>query len=241
MAITRGQVSTLGVVGSGTTASTSWGTNPVAGSKVLVAVQINDVSSVLTVTDNGATPRTFTLDATANGNGSITPVYIYRADNITLPGAGSYAVTVSTSGVAHGIQAGGVEYKGVKAGGPTATNSNNVTTGNVSVTTNNVTPSAAGALYFSTFFDNTGLNPETITLTGSGFIEQFTQVNGASNWAGGVADKIDAGGPTSTGCSWTIGDSTTWNAAIVVYDAATPGMFPKSILANQAVMRSAVW
>ena len=73
MAIIRGQVSTLGVTGSGTSISTTWGTNPAAGSKVIVAVQFSDLSSFLTVTDNGTIPSTFTLDASSTGSRDLIP------------------------------------------------------------------------------------------------------------------------------------------------------------------------
>ena len=232
MSITRGQVSTLGVIGSGTSVTTIWGTNPTAASKILVAVQYSDVAADLTVSDNGTSPSVFSLDASATASGTASPVYLYRADSISLPGTGNYAVTVTSSGTAHTIQAGGVAYSGAPAGGPSSTHANNATSS--SVTTGSVTPGATGALFFAAFTDDTSANPETITLTGSGFTEQFTQTNGSSYWAFDVADKIDAGGPTSTACTWTLGDGPAYNAVIATYPAtaaagtatALLGLFP---------------
>lgn len=221
MTITRGQVSTLGVTGSGTTITTTWGTLPAAGSKVLVAVQYPDPDTDLTVADNGSPQTTFTLDGSATGSGTATQVYLYRGDSISLPGSGSYSVTVTSSGTLHTIQAGGVAYTGVKTGGPVS--SGNPSGTGTAVSTGNATPAAAGALFFAVFFDDTGLSPETITLTGSGFSQQFIQTNGSSFWAGAVADKIDAAGPTATPCTWTLGDSAGWNAIIAAYDAVTSG------------------
>lgn len=225
-------MSTLGVIGSGTSVSTIWGTNPAAGSKILVAVQYSDVSSDLSVSDNGTSPGVFSLDASATASLTAPPVYLYRADGITLPGAGNYAVTVTSSGTAHTVQAGGVAYSGAPAGGPSSTHANNATSS--SVTTGTVTPGATGALFFAAFFDDTGSSTETITLTGSGFTQQFVQVNGSSYWAGAVADKIDAGGPTATACTWTLGDTPAYNAIIATYPASAPagtsnvflGVFP---------------
>src|SRR6266568_7619818 len=121
MAITRGQKSSLAAVGSGTSLAVTWSANPSAGNTILVFVQCANVPT--TVADNGTTPSTFTLDkSTAGGQGA----YIYRASNITLPSAGSYSVTVTTS-VSTTIGAAGIEYAGVASGAPTATNSSSGT------------------------------------------------------------------------------------------------------------------
>ena len=82
-------------------------------------------------------------------------------------------------------------------------------------------PAAAGALFFAAFFDDTSSASETITLTGSGFTQQFIQVNGSSFWPALSPTRSTSGGPTATACTWTLGDSPAWNAVIVTYDAAT--------------------
>lgn len=190
----------------------TWTANPALGSKVLVAVfgSTNVPSSVV---DNGSTPSSFTQDAivTASGHSSM----IYRADNITLPAAGSYAVTVNfaSSTTASG---GGVAYLGVKPGGPTATNTGTAT--GTAVSSGAVTPAAPGALAFAVFDDHSGLNPETITLTSAGYTERFTQVNGSAFNAGGCADALLSTAAATT-ATWTLGDSVLWGAAIAVYDA----------------------
>jgi hypothetical protein len=213
--ISRGNKSTLAVTAAISTTIT-WTTNPFPGQKILIAVLSTSSAGPTSVIDNGTTPRTYTRDASSTGSGHGT--FIYRADNITLPTTGNYTVTITYSG-STAIVAGGVAYSGVKTGGPTATNAGNGT--GTSVTSNTATPSAASALFFGAFEDQSGLNPETITLTAAGFIQQFLQTNGASNNASAIADKIDHAGPTGTAVTWTLGDSVAWDAAIAVYDAVS--------------------
>lgn len=212
MAITRDQPSALFAAG-GTTAAVTWSVNPTAGSKVLLAFTFPNAVTVSSVKDNGTSQTTFTQDL---NNGRL---FFFRGDNISLPSSGSYIVTITLSGAGGGTTAFGYSYLGVKSGGPTSSNSGTGTS--TSVATGSATPAAAGALFFGAFEDSSSANPETITLTGSGFIEEATQTNGATLVCGGFADKIDSGGPTATPCTWTLGDSVAWVAGIVTYDAAS--------------------
>jgi hypothetical protein len=218
MAITRGQKSTIGQIGSGTTVTTTWGTNPTAGSKVIVCVQCG--ATPTSVKDNGAVQGTFTLDKSQTaGKGA----FIYRLDGLHLPSSGSYAVTVTiaSSGT---IQAWGIELIGAATGAASATNSGTSTSTSVS------TGAVAGAGYvIACFSDGNGANPSTVTYTGPG-TSQVIVTNGSSFWPFAVADNLTSSSDTET---WTV-TSSTWGAAIATYAAAAT---PK-LLSALAVHRS---
>ena len=149
---TKGQ-SALVQVGSGTTATATFSTNPAAGNTILVFVQT--AGTITSVADNGSTATAFTRDAfTTAGKGA----YIYRANNITLPASGSYRVTVSTT-AASTIQVQAIEFAGLASGPPSATNTGSGT--GTAVSTNSVT-SGGDAVFFGGFSDNSGLNPQEI-------------------------------------------------------------------------------
>jgi hypothetical protein len=132
VSIVRGQKSTLASAASGASLATSWGTNPVAGSTVLIFVQYNVVPT--SVVDNGTTPSTFTLDkSTTAGKGA----HVYRANNISLPSAGAYSVTASLPSSTQAISIMGIAYTGVVPGAPRATNNGGAT--GTAVTTNAAT------------------------------------------------------------------------------------------------------
>lgn len=218
---TRGAASALFANGSTLTGTVTWsGTQPAAGQKVLVYMQFNDVISALntTLTDNGTTPRSFSLDKAVNATPGI---YIWRADNITLPSAGNYAVSITmVSPVTVGtLVAGGVSYSGVAAGGPTATNQGSGTS--TAPSAGAVTPAGAGALYFGAFADQSPLSAETITINWAAGTQQFTEVNGSSFWCSGCADSVSGTGAQTP--AWTLGDNVAWVAIAAVYDAPASG------------------
>lgn len=211
MAITRDQKSTIGQVGSGTSVATTWATAPTAGSTVLVAVQC--VVSITSVADNGSPSRTFTQEK-ASPN-STDGFFIFRANNVQ-PG-GTYTVTVTPSAAGHTIQAWGQSYLNVQPGAPTA--SNNASGTGTAMSTGAAAPAAAGGLVFGGFSDDTSLNPETITFTGSApQTEQVRNTNGSSFAAMAAADALTG---TSQNFTWTIGDSQPWGGCVVAYDAAS--------------------
>jgi hypothetical protein len=214
VAITRDQVSSVYTSAGTASAVVTWPTLPAAGSKVLVAIGLSS-GGITSVKDNGTSVSTFVLDSPVETESNT--IQVYRADGISLPSAGSYTVTVTLPSSQY-VFGGGVSYWGVAAGGPTASNGG-VNGGSASVATGSVTPARAGALFFAGFVDESSSNPETITLSGAGFSEQLTETNG-SNVCGGIADQIAAGGPSSTACTWTLGDTPGWCAVIVSYDAA---------------------
>lgn len=194
------------------TITLTWATPPAAGSKVLVSVCSATGPTVVSVTDNGVTPATFSQDAAASAFGAFVDVYIYRADDITLPPAGPYEVTVTFTANTFGF-ATGASYLGVATGAPAAQNSASGTSG--SVTTGSITPPAAGALALAIMTDDSGLNPESITLTAAGWTDQGTFTNGGIE-AGAVADII-APDTAAQAATWTLGDSPDWLALIATY------------------------
>jgi hypothetical protein len=208
---TQGQ-SALVQVGSGTTATAMFSTNPAAGNTILVFVQT--AGTITSVVDNGSTPTTFTADVfTTAGKGA----YIYRANNITLPASGSYKVTVAIT-AAGTIQVKAIEFAGLASGPPSATNTGSGT--GTAVATNSVT-SGGDAVFFGGFSDNSGLNPQSITFNsaGAGFTQDFVNTNGSSYWPAAEASATVTGTATMS-ISWTIGTSSAWGAAIAVYPAA---------------------
>ena len=200
---------------------------PVAGQKIVVVLWT--ANTITSVTDNGTTPRTF-INA---GNSFATPgnrkSYVFYADNITLPSAGSYTVTVATSG---GLptSGGGLALAGAKAGAPTSING---ASGNSSLaSTGTVIPSLQGAMYVAAFTDDTAVNPETITLNATGFTQEFLQTS-TTFTVGAAAYSTDTAGPSSTICNWTLGDTTNYAGVIAVWDPINP---PPT-----GIMRTAVW
>jgi hypothetical protein len=214
LTITRGQISSQLINSDG--GVVTWGTDPTAGQKILIAIWSTSAETITSVIDNGTSPTTYTQDFTQSSGGHA--VWIYRADGITLPGSGSYGATVSTGNQGHNVLAGGIAYSGVLTGGPTATNSSTGTS--TTPATGAVTPAAAGALFFGLFSDASA-NNDSITINGAPFTEQFTATDGTIYSPGAAADRIDSGGPSSTSASWTIGASTAWVGGIATYDAAS--------------------
>ena len=238
--ITRGQksglASTSGSSAPAGPAVVTWPSSPAAGSKVLVAVAISDYEVITSVKDNGVTQSTFTADVVEGQSGNDS-VYIYRADGITLPGSGAYEVTIELS-ESQWVTAGGIAYEGVQAGGPTASNA--ATNTNTTAVTGSVTPDAAGALFFALFTDSSGSSSETITLGGSGWTEQFTQVNNVTTQDAGIADQIASGGPSATSATWTFSPSGDgWNAGIACYDAGGGGSTSFTVKVTDADSRTA--
>ena len=211
MTVTRDQTAT-GQTGNASSVTLTWPTSPTAGSKAIVVVQTE--GTVSTVKDNGAVQSTFTQDQLFTGPGG--DLCVYRADGIHLPSSGSYTVTI-TFGAADPFAASGRTYLGVATGAPASTNDNTGTS--TTETTGNVTPSASGSLIVGGFANDSGLDPETITLTTSGASALYTNDNG-NDLCGGAADIIPAN-TTSQGLTWTTGDSVDWAAHVVVYSPAS--------------------
>lgn len=235
MAIVRGALSTpIVAVGSGQVGSIIWGgTQPAAGSKVLLFVQFNAAVTTgnTTVVDNGTSQRSFALDrAVTTGKGCS----LWRADNITRPASGNYTVTWTTTLSVGTIGAGGIAYAGVAAGGPTATNIGSGT--GTAVSCGAVSPAGPGALYIGLFSDGSSVNPETITPTWASATQEFVQTNGSSLWPWACADLIGSGAQTPT---WTLGDSIVWGGFSAVYDAAGAAP-PARLLAGRTPLRPAM-
>jgi hypothetical protein len=196
----------------------TFGSNPAAGSKVVVSIGSTFTETVTSVTDNAG--NTYTLDATQANSTINHSVWIYRADNIALPGAGTLAVTIHTGGQGHTIS-GSVETRtGFAAGGPTQTNVTGLSTSaSSSVNSGSVTPLAAGA-WFAGVVATGGATNSAITLTSAGWTQQASFTDGTTYTPVASADKVDSGGPTATAATWTLTTAATWLTAIAVYDAA---------------------
>ena len=198
-------------VGSGTTATATFATNPTAGNTILVFVQT--AGTITSVVDNGSSSTAFTRDAvTTAGKGA----YIYRANTITLPASSSYKVTVTTAALAT-IQVKAIEFAGLVSGPPSATNTGS---GTGTAVTSSVT-STGDAVFFGGFSDNSTQNPQSITFdsTGAGFVQDFVNTNGSAYWPAAEASAIVTGAATES-ISWTLGSSSAWGAAIAVYPVA---------------------
>lgn len=219
MSIVRGNKSTRVDV-TALTATTTWTTAPTAGQSVRVFVW-GSFTATPTVKDNGSPQTTFTLRASKTDSTNVLGCWIFQGDNISLPGAGSYSVTVTFTGSANSFSCGGLAYSNVATGAPTATNTN---TGTGTSFSTGAVSNASNALYCACYVDNAG-GPDTISV-GGGFTDQFNLDDGTTFDAGAGADLINATG--SQTCTWT--DSTvsrTWSACIATWPeaaaaAATP-------------------
>lgn len=215
-------------VGSGTTATATFATNPTAGNTVLVFVQAR--AGVSSVIDNGSPSDTFTRDAyTTAGKGA----YVYRANGINLPSSGSYEITV-TAASSTTIQAQALEFANLASGAPTATHTGSGTS--TSVNTGSVT-SSGDAVFFGGFSDNNGGTDNfTFTSGSSGFVEDFRNTNGYSYWPAAEASARVSGAATKN-ITWTLSASTAWGAAIAVYPGTsgtdtTPPSAPANLTAT---------
>jgi hypothetical protein len=217
VAITRDQKSSL--TASSSTGSTSvtitFPTLPTAGSSVIAALGINfnGTGSVTSVKDNGTSQSTFTQDVTKTGTANHIS-YIYRADGISLPSSGSYTITVLLTVTGASVSLGAASYLGKAAGAPAATNTGTATS--TSVSTGSVTPSLTSSLFVGTFQDNSSGTADNPTVTNGAFTQQLSEGNGSSGQVYGFADAIPAN-TTAEACTWTVGTSATYSAAIAVY------------------------
>jgi hypothetical protein len=217
MAVTRTQVSTLSSVAASTTAGTNFATNPTAGNKIIVGIFAQSLGLVdpTSVTDDASNTYTLALSyhlGTGFGDG----VWIYYADNIALPGAGTLDVTVTWPGsYASSIQA--VSYSGVATGAPAATNTHSAAPG----TTNNSGAAGSGTsvLHFAAMGLSTGNNPANIATTAP-FTQEGAQQNGSTFFVGAVSDQINAA--ASQTCTWTYTSANASQAGIAAWDASAP-------------------
>jgi hypothetical protein len=230
VAIVVDQTATGQSVGSGSSLVITWPTLPAAGSTALIAVSVDSGSGgVTSAVDNGTAPSTFTADV-AIAPGAHSGKYIFRANGISLPGSGSYHVTLTFSGTTSFAISSGRTYTGVAPGAPASAPGANLGTSN-SVTTLNVTPAVTGSLLFGSFNDGSSANPETITLTTSGATSIYANQNGSVVLAGAVADNI-ATTTASQNLAWSLSDAPSWGAFIALYaPAPAPPSAPTFLIA----------
>lgn len=186
---------------------------PTPGAKALIWVTQNSATPP-SVSDNGTTPATWVLDVSQAG--TTNGIYIFRADNITLPSAGNWVVTVTGASKLSGA---GRTILGAANGSGSSTTGNatssSVSTGSLAQTGQN------GGYFFAAFEDNSTANPETIALTGTGFLGLQVQNNGTSVLCGAAAEQIVSNSAGAQTCTWTLGDAPPWNAAMLFYEAAS--------------------
>jgi hypothetical protein len=221
-----------------TTLTCTWGTNPAAGSKVLLAVLASGDVTPEAVTDNGAVQTTFTTDGSAQGS-SYGGAWIFRGDDITLPSEDDYQVT-AVFGATQYITLMGASFTGVLAGAPGSGASNSDNAASESVTSLAATPVYGSSLFFGAFVTNTS-DDLTITLTSSGWTQLGSEANGELYCTGAIA-WLAGSGLTAQACTWTVSPSVHWGAVITAYGPA-PVTFLAGppVTARQAVKRAACY
>lgn len=210
MAITRGQVAPFAsshLTGPVTTIACTFGTNPTAGSSILVWCQPN-IAAITSVTDNAG--NTYTLVAGGSGSGSTRGAAVYRANSIALPGSGTLVVTMTVNS-AKNISIQAIEYAGL---GATTTNARANGTGTAAAS--GTISFAAGDLVFGGVSTNSSANPSTLTLTSTGCTDEGHNLDGAGGVVAGCMDGILTGSGT-VGSNWTV-SSATWDALIVGFN-----------------------
>lgn len=233
MAVVRDQIANATMVhGNVSSLAVVFSVNPAAGSTVLVGIA--DVSNfVSSVVDNGTTVSTFVQDVQLIGVGPPN-AYIYRANYITLPSAGSYTVTVTFSGVGL-VAAGAISYKNVQRGAPEVTNTNDQSGTNVTgLGTGAAAASVASHVYFGVGTEDGTTAAEGIT-TGNGFTQRSVNQDGTTGQPTVIGDLISTGSRQAT-FSWT--NASPALACIAAYPQA-PALGLRSSL--QAVRTAANW
>lgn len=201
--------------------TTTFTSNPVAGSKVVVVVNAGQAAT-LAVSDNGATPGVFRQDAAALNQSGLPSVFVFSADNITLPGSGTYAVSV-TKVQTGTLQIGAVSYTGLQAGPPAATSAMIGTSANPAG--NPVIPPDANSVFIGAFFSDSAQNPQSILPASPEFTLAVSQTNGTSVPTGEIDDLL-ATTPASRAGGWTLSDAPDWTAIMVNYGAFTAQAVP---------------
>lgn len=241
MAISFDQAS--GLTSSGNTTTTTqvvtWATLPTATAKAILSVAWkNSTVTISSIVDNGTTPRTFTAgDVETVGTGSTQHhVQHFYADNITLPGSGSYAATITFGSTGVSFASGGATYLGVKSGASTTSSvGNNGGSAGTSISTGSATDANSGSLYIASA--NTAAST-TITWTYTGGGTQRVTNNNGSTQVFGFADFITSGAIAQT---WTQSVSATWAAVESVWEAAPVPPVADVYQFAQSVKRASLW
>lgn len=225
MAVLHDQSATLSTGTGATTIVVTWGTLPTAGAKAFVIIGFTNGVSPTSLSDNGVTPATWVKDV---DNGTIEQ--LWRADGITLPSSGSFAVTAHFAASSGDFHGGGSTFTGLATGGPTS--SNGTATGtSLSVNTGNLTPVTSGDLKVGGFGDDTGSATQSITLTTGSAVSMFSNGNGNTAFAGAGAYHITTAA-TAQSLAWTLtGTAPDWATVYAVY-AQTTGTTATAALAT---------
>ena len=245
MAASRGQKSTLVTRNNQTSGTTTFGTNPTAGQKVLLGIFVfDDVGAPTSITDNSAgSANTWTQDKATTDAGANASAYIYRCDNVVLPAAAALLAITVNFGAGRFFSAIAQAYDGVATGAPTNGGGANATNSKASgsATTSADTNAAGGAstvLHFAVLADSQASGTATIT-AGSGFTEVGAETNASASFAGEVSDKINSGAADT--CTWSITNAP-YLAVIVAYSGAATGatVTPAAIACTVAAPQAAV-
>jgi hypothetical protein len=232
--ISRDQLSSLSVgTAGGSSFTITFPTLPTPGASAFAAIGLNLAGTITSVKDNGVTQSTFTLDVTETGTTNHISV-IYRADGISLPSSGSYALTVALSTTGASYSAGAATYLGKAAGGPLHTG---VSTGtSTTVNTGSLTPNLSGSLFLATFQDNSSGTADNPTNNNANFTQRLSEGNGSLGQVYGFCDGITAG-VSAQAANWTVGTSATFSVVLAVY---SPN-FGAPEVTSQAAKRAAYY
>lgn len=226
MAVLHDQSATLSTGTGATTIVVTWGTNPTPGTKALVIIGFTNGVAPTSLTDNGTTPATWVKDVD-----NPTVEQLWRADGITLPSSGNFAVTAHFAASSGDFHGGGSTFTGLAAGGPTT--SAHASSGSVgtAVSTGNLTPVTSGDLAIGGFGDDTGSATQTITLTTSGAVSFFSNGNGNTAFAGAGAYNITSSG-SAVSLAWTLSAGNVDWATVYAMYAQTTGTTANAGLAH---------
>jgi YD repeat-containing protein len=178
----------------GTASSITWtfSSNPTAGSTVLATFWLNSSDTPTSVTDNAG--NTYTRDGDNSGAGGGHRAFVYRSNSVALPGSGNLAVTASFSGQEY-VQGGATSWLNMASGAPEATSSSFTSpNGNQMVTAS--VGSSNGDLYIAEMAADGGGSNAGVTAA-SRCTAQFVENNGGSFEVGAVAYAVSPGAPQS--------------------------------------------
>jgi hypothetical protein len=214
MPATFDQTTPFNHVGTGTSCTFTFGTNPVSGSTIFVHLWSWNSGTPTSVTDN-ATGNTYTIDASINV-GTNPSCWLYRCTYVNLPASGALAITV-TFGSAQYIMGGATSFLNAFA---TPTLGSMARTSGIWTTSVSATVGVNTDCLFIAVMATDGTTAGNGIATSSPAIQLCSEQNSAA-YEGGVASYLSADSPQSI--TWTctagLGTANTIDM-IIVYDTA---------------------
>lgn len=207
MPITVGQTIPTVTTNSAATSAGSFGTNPAAGSSVLLLLAYFDPGAnfTISVTDNApGAGNTYVQDYASAAFSTNYKVLVFRATNIALPAAGLLTLTVHGGGTADFFNWGALEVKGLGAAPLDKTNSNTGALNPISTGTTG-TLSLADEIAVSVWACVGSTSVNTITHP-AGWTDVFNDGNGSADLESGGSYQVE----TTTGAlnpSWQTTDT----------------------------------